>query len=226
MGTTLTFGKLHEAVKADWINDEIMTKHRDLSNFSTADRVRALRASAEWCRAGAPGGSTRRLFSPEGPCALGHALLGLHEFPGDWVATTAGVGDAGAALLGTDLSDPRLTRASMWLAEVAAAFDSGHLEAAAWRLDKAADMLLAVEREPQGELSDEDMIEGPIASDEMAAALNQTFNGPISVLVEKDLKPFEKVDWPSCWKEPGEYLQTWEPVTSERRSAHAELVPA
>lgn len=198
MGSTLTWGMVKDAT--DWINQE-PTKHRDLSNFSTADRVRALRASAEWCRAGAPGGAPRKLFSPDGPCALGHALLGLHEFPGDWVATTAGVGDAGAALLGTDLSDPRLTRASMWLAEVAAAFDSGHLEAAAWRLDKAADMLLAVEREPQGELpADEDILTG----DELFAAFN----------------------WPSCWKEPSEYLQTWEPVASERRSTHAELVPA
>lgn len=126
--------------------------------FTTAQRIEALTAAAEWCRQGAPGGAPNALFSDKGPCALGKVLLGLNP---DWSALPwddepdKGLATAADVILGkhdTDYEDARVVRADKHVALTARCFDSGQFEQAAFCLEAVAELLEELELSPSPEL--------------------------------------------------------------------------
>lgn len=152
MGTTL--------LTEDWL--EGTTTKPQLGDFTAEQRANALRDAAVWCRVGAPGGHPRALFSPQGPCAVGYAMLKLHSFPGDWLRQSA-IGLSWASEVFTHGgADPRLVRAGTHIAEAANHFDSRELEACAERLELAAELIERAALKPEDQtLTDADVAATP-----------------------------------------------------------------
>lgn len=103
--------------------------------FTNSDRVRALHAAADWCRQGAPGGNTGQVFSEQGPCALGKALLELHNDLEDWL-------DFKYDAQTSDCLTGGNQEAALALHHVPGAFDTGNLGGAAHALELAASHLV------------------------------------------------------------------------------------